>query len=676
MRGMVERVGSRCPSPLPPLRERASFALSLTTVCVSSVACASAIELAVDATDLPRNLLRSTLKVEAPRAGGEVELLFVIWSPGNHTPSGPIENLIDLAVRDCRGRALRWERDPARMERFTVESPAGCDHLDVSLSYIASQPNFNSRSTDSYGRADLGVLNWNTVLLYPGGRTNQQITVRASLGLPSEWAYATALRAAPESDGRFAALRELDPVRPVNWITFEEVPLAELVDSPVIMGRHLKSYQLEIEGYAGPAHRLNVVAPEARDAEVPDWILRDLASMCRQTMLVFASAEPRPSGSVLHFPRSRYDFLIVADSSMNFAVEHGESTLTALATKAFTDAKKEGVKGGGAGMVVLAHEYFHTWCGKLAAPDGLVRSDFSTPARTELLWVYEGLTSYYDNLLACRAGMITFEEYKQDLTNLAVALEQRSGRLWRSVHDTAVAARFLRQRGLYWYDRRRGQEYYGEGAMFWLEADAIIRRAGGGERSLDDFCRILFDVPVRPVGDQATYTRADVVRILASLEPRTDWDALIRKRIEAPAEALDLSPILALMGWRLDYADEPTPEQKKLIDEGEGVNLRTSLGLRLDKAGEIIDIVPGSPADEAGLAYGMKALAVDGWEYTKDRLKDAVKETPRKGKVEFITSFGGRVETRVVEYAGGMRVPRLVRIDEEPDILSEVVKAR
>ncbi len=639
------------------------------------------IELEVDATDLSRNLLKSVMRIETSRGvrerGGEVDLRYVVWSPGNHTPSGPVENVVELVVRDCRGGVLEWDRDPERMERIVVAAPAGCDFVEVSMGYIAGQPNFNSRSTDSYGRPNLGVLNWNTVLLYPAGKSNQEISVRASLALPSAWSYATSLESVedPPEGARFGALRGIDPANAVTWVTFEEVPLAEVVDSPVVMGRFLKSFPLEFEELEGvPPHRVNVVAAEEKQAEVPAWLLKKIAAMCGQTMRLCGEEGE-------WFPRERFEFLLVADSSMGYAVEHGESTLCAVGAKVFVDAKEpeadDKVKGGGGALTVMAHEYFHAWCGKLAAPEGVVRGDFSTPARTELLWVYEGLTTYYDNVLAARGGMVSVEEYKQELLDLAVVLEQRSGRLWRSVEDTAVAARMLRNRGLYWYDKRRGQEYYGEGALFWMEADAIIRRASGGAKSLDDFCRGLFDVEVRPVGSQATYTRADVVDGLSRLEALTDWDAMIRARIEEPVMTLDLSPVLSLLGWKVEYADEPTKEQKKLIDETDGVvNLRTSLGLRLSKEGEVTDIVPGGPADVAGLAYGMKVMAVDGWVYSAARLKEAVKDSARTKRVELVVSFGDRVETKTVLYEGGMRVPRLVRIEGEVDLVGEVVRGR
>lgn len=644
------------------------------TLFFTSLASAQTITIEVDASDIARNLVRSNMTIAAEP--GELDLYYCVWTPGNHTPSGPVENVIDLVVRDCKGERLEWDRDPTQIERVRVNVPAGCERVTVEMGYIASQPNVNSRSTDTYGRPTFGVLNWNTVLLYPGGKTNQEIRVKASLGVPSSWLYASPLRVAvgDPAGARFESLRSMLPNAPVTWVSFEEVPLAELIDTPLIMGRTLVTHELDT-GDAGPGgqpHLIAVVAAEERHARIPEWLVKKFGEMCRQGMLLFGR-DGEPS-----FPRERYEFLIALDETMGFGVEHATSTLIAMRPSVFLDAKTDEVRGGGASMTVIPHEYFHAWCGKLAAPEGVVSKDFHTPARTELLWVYEGLTSHYDTVLAARSGLVTLEEYRHEILSTAVSLGQRTGRHWRSVEDTARAARVLRNRGLYWYDHRRGQEYYGEGAKFWLEADAIIRETSAGARSLDDFCRAFFAVEVRPVGDQVTFTRADVVRALKAVDGSTDWDGLIRSRIEEPVESLDMSPLVERLGYRVEFADEPTAEQKKMkvFDEesADEPNLRTSLGVRVSKTAEIIDIVPDSPADRAGLAYGMKVMAVDGWVYSASRLRESVRRTKETGKVALLVSFGDRVETREVEYRGGARVPRLVRIEGTKDVLEAIAR--
>ncbi|HBS29150.1 MAG TPA: hypothetical protein DEB06_06790 [Phycisphaerales bacterium] len=455
----------------------------------------------------------------------------------------------------------------------------------------------------------------------------------------------------------------------MKWTRFETVPLAELIDSPVIMGRRLRTYPLEV-GDAAP-HALCVVSENEKAVVVPDWILEQVGAMCRQTMRLMRVPGKPP------FPRERFLFLVALGDGLRFGVEHGESTLIGSSDRFFLDAKKDDQHAGGGTLGVIPHEYFHAWCGKLACPEGLVSADFHTPVNPELLWVYEGLTSYYDEVLSARGGMTLAQEYLDGVRDTASSYEIRTGRLWRSVEDSARAARHLRQRGQFWHDARQGQEYYGQGALFWMEADAIIRRGTAGAKSLDDFCRVFFDVPVNPVGAQHGYTREDVVRALTSVLPSQDWDALIRARIETPAPTLDLSPLLRLVGYDLEFTDEPTKaqaaEEKK--SEGQGtINLKQSIGASFSKEGEVTDLVIGSPADLAGLAWGMKVLAVGGWTWSPDRLREAVRASKEAGKVELTVSFGERVESKAIAYSGGLRYPRLVRLEGEPDILNEAVR--
>ncbi|MBL0927226.1 MAG: hypothetical protein IBJ11_06175, partial [Phycisphaerales bacterium] len=580
-----------------------------------------------------------------------VDLFYCIWTPGNHTPSGPIENVVDLRVFDCRGESLAWDRDPTRVERVTVLVPRGCDEVRVTMGYIASQPNANSRSTDTYGRRNFGGLNWNTVLVYPGGVGHSEIDVRPTVHWPAGWAAASALPGGWVTDAAGQAVR-LGPV-----------PLAELIDSPMIFGEHLATTRLHVENQG--AHLLHTVAEDGRAVKPPEWLIPRLEEMCRQTVSVFGP-----------FPRRGFDFLLLLGDDLRFGVEHATSTFIGLPERALLEARPDEHRAGGGGLQVIPHEYIHAWVGKLAAPEGLVRPDFHTPARTELLWVYEGLTAYYDSVISVRSGLTNVEEYRQEIADSAVAMQQRSGRLWRSVEDTARSARFLRPRGVSWFDIRRGQDYYGEAALFWLEADAIIRAGTGGAKSLDDFCAAFFNVPVRPVGSVHTYTRADVVAGLAAVFPGEDWDGLVRRRIERPAESLDMAPLLSRLGVRLDWADEPTALQKKIAAEDAGVNLRASIGLRTDAAGMVTEIVPGSPADRGQVAFTQRIVAANGWVYTPERLRQAVRESASRGRIELLVEFGDRIEPRTIEYGRGLRYPRLTAIEGADDVLGAIATPR
>ena len=138
---------------------------------------------------------------------------------------------------------------------------------------------------------------------------------------------------------------------------------------------------------------------------------------------------------------------------------------------------------------LLPHEYVHSWCGKFRRPAGMCTPNFHTPQKTRLLWVYEGLAEYLGEVLMVRSGMLDLREYRDRLTATIGSLSHREGRRWRSLEDTGVASYLLRGGSPNWSELRREQDYYFEGMLIWLEADAIIRERSKGKQSLDDFCR-------------------------------------------------------------------------------------------------------------------------------------------------------------------------------------------
>lgn len=605
------------------------------------------ITLTVDATDLPRNLIKTVQTITV--RPGPLELRYCIWTPGNHNPSGPIENVVNLSVADCNGQPLHWDRDPTQVDRLTLTVPEGCGTIDVKADYIASQPSVNSRSSDSYGRSRFGAINFNTLLIYPAHLGTQDVNISPVVMMPKGWKAACALPFKTQTTRSGEALVFL--ARPA---------LPELIDSPMIMGENLSTVELATAAGVAP-HTFHVAANEAKHTEVPKSLVTQMEALVRESVALFGS-----------YPRSVYRFLVMAGDGMGWGLEHSESTFVGVETGEISGAIGDDLRAGGGKLLVLPHEYFHVWCGKLRAPEGLMTGDFTTPARTELLWVYEGLTSYYDMVLGARAGMINSEEFKQEILDLCVAMEQRSGRLWRSVEDTARSARFLRPRGVSWYEMRRGQDYYSEAALFWLEADARIRTGTGGARSLDDFCRTFFDVPGAPPGAVPTYNRADVVAGLKAVFDGADWDGLIRERLERPVKALDLGPVLEQVGYAVQFAEVPTALQKAAARDEGGVNLRTSLGLSVSKDGTVTTIIPGSPADKAGVRFTSKVLAVNGWVYSPERLRDAVKDSAKTKQTVLLTSFDDRVETFTLDYASGPRVPRLIRVQGHEDLLEKI----
>src|SRR5260370_17014319 len=129
----------------------------------------------------------------------------------------------------------------------------------------------------------------------------------------------------------------------------------------------------------------------------------------------------------------------------------------------------------------------HSWNRKYRRPAGLAPSDYQKPMGGDLLWVYEGLTQYWGDILAARSGLWTTQQFLDETAETAAALDNTPGRAWRPLQDTADAAQLLYGTGPEFETWRRSVDYYPEGFLIWLEADTIIRQQSRGEKSLNDF---------------------------------------------------------------------------------------------------------------------------------------------------------------------------------------------
>jgi M61 glycyl aminopeptidase len=186
-------------------------------------------------------------------------------------------------------------------------------------------------------------------------------------------------------------------------------------------------------------------------------------------------------------PYRHYDFLLtLSDHTAHFGLEHHESSDNRVPERSFLDPRKRRANLAG----LLPHEMVHTWNAKYRRPAIMAVGKFDEPVRGDLLWVYEGLTTYLGGILTPRSGLIDPEQYRQGLAYSAADMDTHKGRAWRPLADTAVAAQILfgsRHDGAAW---RRGVDFYAESELLWLEADTVIRRQTNGRKSLDDFCRL------------------------------------------------------------------------------------------------------------------------------------------------------------------------------------------
>lgn len=598
----------------------------LVLAILTGVAVAAPITIDVDARDMPRRLIRARLTM--PVKPGKVVIKYPKWIPGEHAPSGPIDHISKI-VFTAGGKPLTWARDPIDLYTFNVDVPQGASKLTADLEMVL--PASGAFSGGGSATARLGVLSWNHIVLYPDGKTSDELRYRASLTAPKGWKVASPLATTKSGDRT----------------EFEETSLTALVDSPVQVGLFMREYELA----KSPKVRL-VVAADSEDAlAVPDAQLTSYKRLVTEAAALFGTRHYRS-----------YTFLLtLSDGVAHFGLEHHESSDNRLPERMFLDEDKRASVG-----LLLAHEYIHSWNGKYRRPAGLQIGRFDVAMNDELLWVYEGLTEYLGMVLAARAGVHSPEYFRSRFAADVTRLE--GGRSWRPLVDTAVSAQQIYGNPSGWPSRARSLDYYPEGAQFWLEVDATIRGKTKNAKSLDDFCRA-FLAGKDGGAEVVPYTLDDVIGALEKVVAN-DWRGLIQKRVyqvraKTPTEGIEAA------GWNVTYVPTLTPAVKQTEATWKVFLEPWSIGLVLDKDAAVADVIPGSAADRAGIVPGTKLLAVNSRAYSLTRLREAI---AKKAPVELIGQQGDRFFTAKLDSKSGARYPDLTR-NKGADYLTSIFSA-
>jgi predicted metalloprotease with PDZ domain len=592
--------------------------------------------LTVDAREAPRGILSAHLQIAVQP--GPLTLVYPKWLPGYHAPKGPITSLGGLYFR-INGTALPWRRDEVDMYAFHLDIPAGATSLDAQFEVLASphsEEDTPGLAQPRIATESLLILEWHEVVLYPAGAQTDALPFEASVQLPAGWQFATAL-----------PVRE----RRADGATFAAVPLTNLVDSPLLAGRYFRSIELG----GSPPVRLNVAGDNAAAIDLSSDHVAAYRNLVREETAAFGATHYR-----------HYDFLwLLTDTFMPDGIEHHEESDNRSPERTFADADVFRVE-----AALLPHEYTHSWNGKYRRPSGLATGNYQEPMRTELLWVYEGLTEYLGDVMAARSGLWTGEDFREELARIAALMDTHKARAWRSLQDAATAAQLLYVQNWDWAARlRRQDDFYQESALLWLEADVLIRNRSQGRRSLDDFLRAFYGGPsgtprVMP------YSFTDVCDALNGVL-QYDWRSFWRERLDRLRPGAPLEGILGA-GWQLEYTAEPNRLQKGHETEDKNLDLRHSLGFIVsDESRAVADVVPGSAADRAGVAPGMHIVALGGEPWSKPVLQAAL-AAARHGPLELLVEKDHRYRTLTVDYTGAERSPHLVRRGGTSDLLSQI----
>jgi predicted metalloprotease with PDZ domain len=632
---------------------RISRLLALAVLALGSLASVAGaisapITLVVDATDAPRKIFH--VRETVPAAPGKLTLVYPKYIPGEHGPTGPITDLVGLKV-SAEGRPVAWRRQPAEMWAFDVDVPAGAGSLELTFDYVAAPDAWTTAT------AQLAIVNWWSVVLYPEvpGANANALMFAPSLKLPAGWQHATSLHAARGAG---------------DAVSFAPVSLVTLIDSPVLMGAHFKTVDLTPGQH--PGHWLHIAGDSAASVRISEEDAATYRRLVAEALALFGAR---------HY--TEYHFLLtLSDHVGSNGLEHHESSDNRAAERSLIDSDARKILG-----TLLSHEYVHSWNGKYRRPAGLVSgvsADYQPPVDSRLLWVYEGLTEYWGDVLGGRSGLRTPELFRENFAVVAGNMERQAGRAWRPLEDTATAAQLLYFGRPDWASWRRGVDFYPEGELVWLEVDSIIRQKTGGKRSLDDFARAFHGgaggaptAGAQP--DVRTYTFDDVVAALTAVAPN-DWAGFFKARIVDVAPAPPFRGIEA-SGWRVVYGDAKPDLVRAGEEESEIYDFQHSLGITIKgdgtsgdaEDGIIRDAVPGMPAAQAGIGPAMRLVAVNGRRYSVKGLRDALAESKRgTPAVELLVENVDTFATFKVDYHDGERYPHLERDEAKTDFLTQI----
>jgi len=598
--------------------------LALALVAASSSVATEPIVLSVDATQAGRNFIHSHLVV--PAHSGPMTLVYPKWIPGEHSPSGPINDVIGLHLH-AAGHEISWQRDDVDMFAIHFAVPQGAKSVELDFD-LASKG--GSIASPNFSR-----IKWNRLVWYPQGVASDNVTFQANLTPPRGWRCATALREAGV-DG--------------NSIEFEPVSLTRLVDSPALIGKYSKTIVLRDN-----LEKIEVFADNDKTLEAKPTTIAHFKNLVAEAHALFGAH---------HY--NSYRFLVtLSGHGGDEGLEHHETSEDGTAEDAFSDENDGRYLG-----YLLSHEYTHSWNGKYRRPAGLATPNFQEPMKGELLWVYEGMTEFIGTTLNPRSELWSFENYKDAIAEISAVMEYTQGRTWRPLVDTARSVQLVYGGDPGWARARRGADYYYEMVLVWLEADVKIMQLTNGKKSIDDFCKLFH-------GGQTTgpklvpYTFSDVVATLNKVAPY-DWAGFLHNRVyavqpHAPTQGIEES------GWKVVYNDKLNDTAKQ-YDGPKGTFLYSTIGIQVADDSTVQDVLPDSPAASAGLSPGMKLVAVNGMKYTADRLKQAIADSPKPGaRIDLLTDIGDEsLKTLTISYHSGARYPHLIRDPSKPDLLSKI----
>lgn len=540
----------------------------------------------------------------------QTDLIMPVWTPGSYLVREFERHVQDFDAKDASGRALRWAK--TNKNTWRVET-ASAREIVITYSVYANELTVRTNQlTDQHAF-------WNNaaLLMYPDGQLKAPSTLRV---VPfGNWKVATALPAV--AGGR------------ANTFRAENFDI--LYDSPVEVG-NFKTLSFEVKGVP---HRIIIDGEGNYDAE---RMRRDFQKIVEASINLMGG----------EIPYRDYTFFLHAPSTGGGGLEHLNST--ALIFPRFRFRPDSSYR---SFLSLVSHEFFHLWNVKRIRPDVLGPFDYTQENYTKLLWVAEGITSYYEAIILLRAGLLSPQDYLSDLASAIRDLQNTPGRFEQSLEESSFDA---------WIKYYRPDEnsvnsqvsYYDKGAIVGTMLDLEIRRASKDARSLDDVMRALNEEFYKR---DRNYTPEDFQRLAERAAGRS-LDNFFSRYVRG-REEIDFNAILNHVGLYLDTSGTPT---------GRPAPERPYFGATLFMDGNrlmVRNVRAGTPAYDQGITAGDEIVALDGMRVNLESFDARVAEKKPGDRVT-ITLFRSD-DLRTFEIRLGGRVVAPYRLLPVPNPTTE-----
>ena len=543
-----------------------------------------------------------------PIAITEDVLVMPVWTPGSYLIREYERHVQNFSAVDASGRTLPWEKINKNSWRIKTNNAR-----DIRVNYLVYANELTVRTNEL--NSDHAF--WNNAALLMYLKRSLAHPVKIHVNPAPGWRVATGL-----------------PALPGEKNTFEATNFDILYDSPFEVS-DFKQIDFMVRGVP---HRIVIdgegnYAPALMKAEVQKIVETEVALF----------------GEI---PYHDYTFILHLRPTGGGGIEHLNSTALGFRRFGFSDGS--GYRRFGA---LIAHEFFHLWNVKRIRPDALGPFDYTKENHTRLLWVAEGITEYYGQLMLRRAGLISDDSYLAHLASQIQDMQDSPGRKLMSAEDASFNA---------WIKEYRPDEnsinsqisYYDKGELLGMLLDLEIRRRSNNARSLDDVMRTLYTDFFKR---NRNYTPADFQRVCETMAGSSLEDFFAR--YVRGTEELPYNNVLAAAGLEIQQALAPIEQVNQVGDI-----IRSSyLGAELEDSGEFVSVKnvrAGSPAYEQGLNAKDLIIAIDG-ERANTKRFIALLGSKRPGDVIRLTVFRND-DLRTLDIQLGSRIAADFQIVQLP----------